>query len=74
VNPVVVPCGRLVLRLERHGRGGDVLLRELHLMDPGGGLSSSVICAFCIRAWIVVQCFSLVVMVECVSYSTTEQR
>jgi hypothetical protein len=46
VNPVVVPCGGLMLRRERHGRGGDILLRELHLMDPGGGLSSSAICAF----------------------------
>jgi hypothetical protein len=48
-----------MLRLERYGRGGDVLLRELRLMDPGDGLSSSVIWAFYIRAWTVVQYFSL---------------
>jgi hypothetical protein len=54
VNPVVVLCGGLMLWRERHGHGGDVLLRELRLMDSGGGLSSSVICAFYIRAWTVV--------------------
>jgi hypothetical protein len=46
VNPIVVPCGGLMLRRERQGRGGDVLLRELRLMEAGGGLSSGVICAF----------------------------
>jgi hypothetical protein len=66
VNPVVVRCGGLMLRRERHGRGGDVLLRELRLMDPGGGLSSSAIFAFYIRAWTVVHCFCLV-LVERVS-------
>jgi hypothetical protein len=35
-NPVVVRCGGLMLRRERHGRGGDVLLRELPLMEPEG--------------------------------------
>jgi hypothetical protein len=50
VSPVVVPCGGLMLRRERHGHGGDGVLRELRLMDPGGGLSSSAICAFlCVR-------------------------
>jgi hypothetical protein len=62
VNPVVVRCGGLMLRRERHGRGGDVLLRELRLMDPGGGLSSSAICVFYIRAWTVVHCFCLVLV------------
>jgi hypothetical protein len=66
VNPVVVPCGRLMLWHERHGRGGDLLPKELCLMDPGGGLSSSTICAFYIHAWIVMQYFSLV-LVERVS-------
>jgi hypothetical protein len=46
VSPVVVRCVGLMLRCVRHGRGGDVLLRELRLMDSGGGLSSSVIRAF----------------------------
>jgi hypothetical protein len=51
VSPVVVPCDRLVLQREQHGGGGDALLRVLRLMmEPkgkaGGGLSSSVICAF----------------------------
>jgi hypothetical protein len=55
-----------MLRCERHGSGGDVLLRELRLMDPGGGLTSSAICAFYIRAWTVVHCFPLV-LVERVS-------
>jgi hypothetical protein len=55
-----------MMRRERHGRGGDVLLRELRLMDPGGGLSSSAICAFYIREWTLVQCFSLA-LVERVS-------
>jgi hypothetical protein len=36
VSPVVVRCGGLMLRRERHGRGGDVLLRVLRLMEPGG--------------------------------------
>jgi hypothetical protein len=66
VNPFVIPCDGLMLRHKRHGCGGDVLLRELRLMDPSGGLSSSVICAFYIHAWTVVHCFSLL-LVECVS-------
>jgi hypothetical protein len=33
VCPVVVRCGGLMLRRERHGRGGDVLLGELGLME-----------------------------------------
>jgi hypothetical protein len=41
------------VRRERHGRGGDVLLRVLRLMEPGveagGGLTSSAICAFYIH-------------------------
>jgi hypothetical protein len=66
VNPVVVLCGGLMLRRKWHGRGGDVLLRELRLMDPSGGLLISAICAFYIRAWTVVHCFFLV-LVERVS-------
>jgi hypothetical protein len=48
-NPVLVPFGGLMLRRERHGRGGDVLRRALRLMGPGWrpvGLSSGVICVF----------------------------
>jgi hypothetical protein len=63
---VVCVCGtcesgcRPVLRRERHGRGGDALLRELRLVYPrgeaGGGLSSSVVCAF---LYTCVDCSSL---------------
>jgi hypothetical protein len=63
VSPVIVPCGGPMLQ---RGRGGDALLRVLCLMEPrgeaGGGLSSSVICAF----YIHVHCLSLV-LVERVS-------
>jgi hypothetical protein len=49
----VVPCGGLMPQREQHGRGGDALLRVLCLMEPsgeaGGGLSSSVVCAFYIH-------------------------
>jgi hypothetical protein len=37
MNPVVVRCGGLTLRRERHGRGGDVLPVVYPEMFFGGG-------------------------------------
>jgi hypothetical protein len=72
VNPagVVVRCGGLMLRCERHGRGGDALQRLLRPVEDRGdtdcGLSGDVVsrvqlgdgCIF-VCAWVVAHCLSL---------------